>query len=97
MAMMNKGKAAAIIAAGGSSTRIGFDKLFADISGTPVIIRAVLAFERAESISEIIIAAKPENKEKIDLLCKTHSISKLKIVVSGGENRRESVRNALEE
>ena len=74
---------------------MGFDKLFAEISGIPVIIRAVLALERAESISEIIIAIKPENKDKIKRLCGEYGVSKLKAVVSGGEQRQESVLNAV--
>jgi 2-C-methyl-D-erythritol 4-phosphate cytidylyltransferase/2-C-methyl-D-erythritol 2,4-cyclodiphosphate synthase len=94
-AMANK--AAAIIAAGGSSSRFGTDKLFAEIDNIPVIMRSVLAFERAESIKEIIIASKPENKDKILQLCAEHGVSKLKAVVGGGENRTESVLNAVKQ
>ncbi|MCL1823566.1 MAG: 2-C-methyl-D-erythritol 4-phosphate cytidylyltransferase [Oscillospiraceae bacterium] len=91
-------KTAALIAAGGASSRMnGEDKLFTDLCGVPVIIRAVKAFEDAESISEIIIAAKAGNKEKISSLCEEYSITKLKAVVSGGKNRQESVLNALKE
>jgi 2-C-methyl-D-erythritol 4-phosphate cytidylyltransferase/2-C-methyl-D-erythritol 2,4-cyclodiphosphate synthase len=92
----NKGKAAAIIAAGGSSSRMnGADKLFAEIDGVPVIMRAVLAFERAESIDEIIIASNSE--AKIKKLCKEYSITKLKTVVNGGSDRCESVLNAVKQ
>jgi 2-C-methyl-D-erythritol 2,4-cyclodiphosphate synthase/2-C-methyl-D-erythritol 4-phosphate cytidylyltransferase len=89
-------KAAAIIAASGSSSRMnGKDKLLADIAGIPVVIRAVLAFEKAESIGEIIVAAKSENVEKIRSLCREHGISKPLVVTEGGENRQESVFNAV--
>jgi 2-C-methyl-D-erythritol 4-phosphate cytidylyltransferase/2-C-methyl-D-erythritol 2,4-cyclodiphosphate synthase len=91
-------KTAAIIAAGGKSRRMsGEDKLLADLGGVPVMIRAVSAFERAESISEIIIAAAPESAERIRDLCEKHGVSKLKAVVNGGESRRESVLNAVNE
>ncbi|MCL2077449.1 MAG: 2-C-methyl-D-erythritol 2,4-cyclodiphosphate synthase [Oscillospiraceae bacterium] len=94
-------KAAAIIAAGGKSSRMnGGDKLFADLGGIPVLIRAVSAFQKAESIGEIIIAVnpeKPQNKEKIDMLCRQYGISKLKTIVSGGRHRQESVLNAINE
>jgi 2-C-methyl-D-erythritol 4-phosphate cytidylyltransferase/2-C-methyl-D-erythritol 2,4-cyclodiphosphate synthase len=96
--MMNDKKAAAIIAAGGSSSRMnGEDKLFADLCGVPVIIKSVTAFEEAESISEIIIAAKLENAGKIRELCGEYGITKLKAVVSGGESRQQSVMNAINE
>ena len=94
---MIKGGAAAIIAAGGTSSRMGFDKLFAEISGIPVIMRAILAFERADSITEIIVAAKADNVERIRTLCSEYNISKFKTVVSGGEHRQESVLNAVRE
>jgi 2-C-methyl-D-erythritol 2,4-cyclodiphosphate synthase/2-C-methyl-D-erythritol 4-phosphate cytidylyltransferase len=98
MSTNHTGKAAAIIAAGGKSSRMdGGDKLFAEIAGIPVLIRAVSAFEKAESISEIIIASKPESTEKIRLLCREHGISKLKAVIKGGEQRQESVLNAVKE
>jgi 2-C-methyl-D-erythritol 4-phosphate cytidylyltransferase/2-C-methyl-D-erythritol 2,4-cyclodiphosphate synthase len=91
-------KTAAIIAAGGKSRRMsGEDKLLADLGGVPVMIRAVSAFERAESVSEIIIAAAPESAGRIRDLCEKHGVSKLKAVVNGGESRRESVLNAVNE
>ena len=41
----------AIIVAGGSSQRMGFDKLFAVIAGEPVIAHAIRAFERGDFAS----------------------------------------------
>jgi len=97
--MMNnakKGKTAAIIAAGGSSSRMnGTDKLFAEINGIPVIMHAVLAFERAETISEIIIATRLENKPKIEMLCSEHGISKPLIITESAETRQQTIINAL--
>jgi 2-C-methyl-D-erythritol 2,4-cyclodiphosphate synthase/2-C-methyl-D-erythritol 4-phosphate cytidylyltransferase len=73
----------------------GEDKLFANLSGTPVLIRAVSAFQQAQSVSEIIIAARPESKEEIEHLCRKYAITKLRAVVSGGESRQQSVLNAV--
>jgi molybdopterin-guanine dinucleotide biosynthesis protein A len=50
----------AIIVAGGSSQRMGFDKLFAAIAGEPVIAHAIRAFERATSVSEIVVVAREQ-------------------------------------
>ena len=89
-------KTAAIIAAGGTGSRItGADKLFADLGGTPCLIRAILPFEDAASITEIVVAARPETAERIAELCKNHGISKLKAIVNGGQTRMQSVLNAL--
>ena len=55
----------AIIVAGGSSQRMGFDKLFAAIAGEPVIAHAIRAFERASSISEIVIVAREQWHDEI--------------------------------
>lgn len=94
---MMKLKAAALIAAGGSSSRAGRDKLFAEIGGLPVIIRTVISFERAESIDEIIIASRAESVGKIKELCERHGISKLKAVVAGDSDRQGTVLNAIAE
>jgi 2-C-methyl-D-erythritol 2,4-cyclodiphosphate synthase/2-C-methyl-D-erythritol 4-phosphate cytidylyltransferase len=92
-------KAAAIIAAGGTGSRFdsgrNTDKLFALINNIPVIMHSVLAFERAESIGEIIIAAK--SQDRIMQLCAEYGVSKLKAVVGGGADRRESVLNAVKQ
>ena len=46
------------IVAGGSSQRMGFDKLFAVIAGEPVIAHPIRAFERATSVDEIVVVAR---------------------------------------
>ncbi|MCL2696754.1 MAG: 2-C-methyl-D-erythritol 2,4-cyclodiphosphate synthase [Oscillospiraceae bacterium] len=94
--MTNKARAAAIIAAAGSSSRMGGrDKLFADLDGAPVIMHSVLAFEKAESIDEIIIAARFDSIVKIRQLCKEYGITKPLIVTEGAETRQETVACAL--
>jgi 2-C-methyl-D-erythritol 2,4-cyclodiphosphate synthase/2-C-methyl-D-erythritol 4-phosphate cytidylyltransferase len=96
MSKAKNGTAAAIIAAGGSSSRMGgTDKLFAEISGLPVIMHSILAFERARSISEIIIAARLDSIEKIRQLCKEYGISKPLIITEGATARQETIAHAL--
>ena len=43
----------AIIVAGGSSQRMGFDKLFALLDGRPVVAHSIAAFEQTESVTDI--------------------------------------------
>lgn len=89
---------AAIIAAAGSSTRYGEEnKLLQPLGGIPVLARTLRAVEQAQSIDEIIIAAREEDLLRYADLCKTFDITKPVKVVIGGETRTESVlRAALE-
>lgn len=45
----------AIVVAAGSSRRMGFDKLAANLSGIPVLRRTVEAFLAAETIAEVVV------------------------------------------
>ena len=50
-----------IVAAAGSSCRMGGqDKLFAPLAGVPVLTRTLRAIDRAELVSEIVVAAQEE-------------------------------------
>ena len=61
----------AIIVAAGQSTRMGGDtsKQFILIDGVPVIVRTLKAFEIAESIREVVIAAREEDIPQMYTLC----------------------------
>ncbi|MBO4934370.1 MAG: 2-C-methyl-D-erythritol 2,4-cyclodiphosphate synthase [Clostridia bacterium] len=90
------GRIGAVIAAGGSSSRMnGPDKMFARIGGIPVIARACLAFEANGNVSEIVVVAKSDNVAAVREILDGCGISKLKAVVAGGETRTESVRNGV--
>ena len=87
----------AIIAAGGDSTRFGgeLSKQMTPIVNIPVVIHTLLAFERADCIGEIVVAAKESEIGYYKKLCREHGIKKLTRVVAGGESRQESVKNAF--
>ncbi|MCL1820036.1 MAG: 2-C-methyl-D-erythritol 4-phosphate cytidylyltransferase [Oscillospiraceae bacterium] len=86
----------AVIAAAGVSSRMdGLDKLFALLSGIPVIAHTLLAFERCEDITDIIIAASSDSIVPIGDICKQYCIEKPVTILRGGETRVESVYNAL--
>ena len=85
----------AIIVAGGSSQRMGFDKLFAVIAGEPVIAHAIRAFERASSISEIVIVAREQWHDEIGKIASRAGFRKIGAIVPGGERRQDSVRAGL--
>ena len=86
----------AILAAGGSSSRMGGEnKLFASVGGMPVLARSVLALAGSPLVDEIVIAVREEDLLAAVDLCKAYGLEKpLKIVV-GGATRLESVMAAL--
>ena len=87
----------AIIVAGGSSQRMGFDKLFAVIAGEPVIAHTIRAFDRAGSISEIVVVARKERHDEIRKISRDAGFKKVRSVVPGGERRQDSVRAGLDQ
>ena len=91
---------AAIIVAGGSSTRMGGDtpKQFLELCGMPVAVHAMRAYEESEYIDQIYIVARAEDvKEGIyDNFAEKFSITKYRTTVSGGSTRQESVLKGIE-
>src|SRR4030095_1618476 len=86
----------AIIVAGGSSQRMGFDKLFAVIAGEPVIAHAIRAFDHATSISEIVVVARERRRDEITKIISSAGFKKIRAIVRGGERRQDSVRAGLD-
>ena len=85
-------KVTAIIAAGGSSSRMGFDKLSALLCGKPVILRSIEAFESCEYIDEIVVVT----GEKIsNYILNNCTIKKLKAIAMPGASRQKSVYNGF--
>ena len=87
----------AIIVAGGSSSRMGdgVSKQLVKLHGVPVIVHTLLAFERASSVDDILVAAKQEELPLYEEFAKAYSITKFRKAVLGGETRQASVKNAF--
>jgi 2-C-methyl-D-erythritol 4-phosphate cytidylyltransferase len=86
----------AIIVAGGSSQRMGFDKLFAQLNGKAVIAHTLDAFERTACVDEIILVGRAELLVKLQSLVRLMERGKVRHTVSGGARRQDSVRAGLE-
>ena len=84
---------AVIVAAGTASRMGGIDKVMADLSGEPMIVRTVRAFQNCNAIKEIVVVTRPDLIVKITDLCA--DFSKVKAVIAGGADRPESVRNGI--
>src|SRR5438105_9542131 len=84
----------AIIVAAGSSTRAGFDKVFASLAGRPVIEHSIGAFEGTKCVDEIIIVLRANRIDSLRAL--TSQFRKVRAVIQGGERRQDSVRAGLD-
>ncbi len=87
----------AIIVAAGDSRRMGFDKLFAAIAGKPVIAHTISAFQRANSVNEIIVVAREDRQNEIKTIVRDRRSEKVRSIVPGGKHRQDSVRAGLDQ
>ena len=81
---------AAIIVAAGSSRRMGFDKLAADLLGKSVLRHSVDAFMAASGISRVIVVAPEDRFESLG-----PDFPKPLLRADGGAERQHSVENGL--
>jgi 2-C-methyl-D-erythritol 4-phosphate cytidylyltransferase len=80
---------AAIIVASGSSRRMGFDKLSAEIHGKPVLWHSVHAFSSLDDVSQVIVVTSPERFAWLS------DLGPKLIRVDGGAERPDSVAAGL--
>src|SRR5437588_9468999 len=84
----------AIIVAAGSSERMGFDKLFALVSGKPIIAHTIAAFERTDCVDEIILVGRADCLDELRKV--VGQPTKVKQFVEGGAERSDSVQAGLD-
>lgn len=88
------GTVGAVIAAAGSSSRMGGrDKLAEPLDGIPVILRTLAAVEAVPEIREIVVVTREDRVEEYRRLL--GQCSRLRAVMPGGSTRQESVRNGV--
>ncbi len=85
----------AAIAAGGVGCRMGADlpKQFLDLCGEPIIVRTVKAFK--EKADKVYIGVVSGWEEYTAELLKKHNLEDYAFVVTGGENRMETLYNII--
>ena len=65
---------AALVAAAGSSTRMGgVNKLLQPLDGIPVLVRTLDALQRAQMVDEIIVATRESDLMEIAQLCHAYA------------------------
>jgi 2-C-methyl-D-erythritol 4-phosphate cytidylyltransferase len=87
----------AIIVAGGSSQRMGFDKLFAQLDGKPVVAQSILIFEQTKSVTDIILVGRAARLSELEAMVRAQDLHKVSAVIAGGARRQDSVRYGLEQ
>jgi 2-C-methyl-D-erythritol 4-phosphate cytidylyltransferase len=91
-------KTLSIIPAGGAGRRMGggVPKQYLPLAGIPVLARTLRLFQNSPCIDEIFLAVPegdvPEVKRAI---VEKYGLSKVCLVLAGGQERQDSVRNAL--
>ncbi|MBA2432298.1 MAG: 2-C-methyl-D-erythritol 4-phosphate cytidylyltransferase [Chthoniobacterales bacterium] len=85
----------AIIVAGGSSRRMGFDKTFAPLHGRPVIAHTIAAFEASSVVDEIILVGREERLAELKEAAAQQPFAKVRNIVAGGARRQDSVSAGL--
>lgn len=91
-------KVTAIIPAGGYGRRMnaGIHKQLIEIEGKPILIHTLEKFQKCDCIDAIIIATAPEIFIEVENLVKKFGITKVVEVTVGGNERQDSVYNALQ-
>ncbi len=97
--MRTNAKVTAVIAAGGSGTRMGGDtpKQFLIVGGKPMLAYTIAAVSDADAVDDIILAVPQTYLVFCSDLIKAFGFDKVSKVVCGGENRQHTVYNALKE
>lgn len=86
------GKVFSVVVAAGKSARMGgANKLLLRVGGIPVLIRALQALDRADSVHGIVLVASSENMSVYKEAADQWRIKKIAAVVPGGDNRQQSV------
>lgn len=79
----------------GKRMGLGFNKIFTELSGKPILIQTLLTFSRCDCVDELIIAVDINEMEIIrKVLSKIPKLKPYKIV-AGGSERQYSVYNGL--
>jgi len=88
----------AIIVAAGKGTRMGpnVDKLFLEVNGCPVVAHAWRQYEQADCIDEICVVVRDGMRGAFEELAAKWKFRKKFCLVTGGEQRQDSVWNGLE-
>ena len=81
-----------VVVAAGTSSRMGFDKVLAEVGGLPVIVRGLQSFQDAPNVNEVVVVTRTDLVPDVARLCQDYGLNKVVKVIRGGENRTQSAR-----
>jgi 2-C-methyl-D-erythritol 4-phosphate cytidylyltransferase len=89
-----------IIPAAGIGTRMahstgGLSKQFLELRGLPILVHSLRAFLDVPAVTAIYVAVREAEQSRVEAMLADHHLSTRVHVVTGGDNRQESVANAL--
>ncbi len=84
----------AVLVAAGSSTRMGFDKLSADLGGQTVLAKSIAAFVNCPDIAEIVLVY-GQNEAFVRAQGALFASAKPTVYVQGGATRAQSAANGV--
>lgn len=84
-----------IIVAAGRSRRFGEDKLLINLKGQPIVYYSIKKIDLIEKISRLILVVREEMVDNFGKMLSKWDIKKPIKIVVGGEERQNSVHNAL--
>lgn len=90
-------KVYAVIPAGGKGKRGGTEtpKQYIRFHGKELIVYTLEVFQKNNLVDEIIIAAEPPYFSLLNKITKDYKLTKISQIIEGGEERQDSVNNAL--
>jgi 2-C-methyl-D-erythritol 4-phosphate cytidylyltransferase/2-C-methyl-D-erythritol 2,4-cyclodiphosphate synthase len=95
--MASELKAAAIIPAGGSGSRLGLSlpKQFVPLEGKPLIVHTLDVFQHTPLITTIVLVVPQEHLDRARKIVERFGFSKVRHIVPGGRERQDSVAAGL--
>lgn len=91
-----KQKVAAIIVAAGEGKRMeGIDKVFTQLAGEPVLLRATRPFQQCPAVTQIVVVVSGEKEQQCRTAVTGPEWSKVSDICLGGERRQDSVAAGL--
>jgi len=91
-------QAAAIIPAAGSGTRMqaSLPKQYLQLSGRPILIHSIAAFDNCAEIDRIVVAVAPDHLHSTRHLVEEWQLGAKTEVIAGGRRRQDSVRAGVD-
>lgn len=86
-----------MLPAAGSGRRMGagFNKLFLEMAGKPILIHTLDVFEQDPDCSGMILSIKEDEKQEIEGMLERFGITKVVALVEGGAERQQSVASCI--